>query len=347
MNINFKRLPLDRICVIDIETVRGKETITRDDPEFAIIKDKYKDKDTLVPLPDEQVNIKYRSHAPLNPAMGNIVCTSLAVYDESQGFVVTKSYVGEERDILKRVNKVLKDSKLLVAGHNVVGFDIPFFRRRFHALGLHFEEVYYSVINDSGAKPWDLEKDVIDIMALAKGTMFLPPSLKELCFEYGLRDPKDDLKASEVSEAYFKGDIGRIAEYCEKDVAAVANIILLWRGSSPWPVLSQTFSTLVGPYPEDDVEEVSIEGMYNDSGQDDSQAMSPIQELIYSDEIGQDLEERLINYIGAIEEGEQDSIRAMLLAIYMNPKELKAGKESKTLEIDELVKQIPIIKEEK
>jgi hypothetical protein len=46
----------------------------------------------------------------------------------------------------------------------------------------------------------------------------------------GVPSPKDDIDGSEVAKVFYKdNDIDRIATYCEKDVIAVAQIILKLR----------------------------------------------------------------------------------------------------------------------
>ena len=46
----------------------------------------------------------------------------------------------------------------------------------------------------------------------------------------GVPSPKDDIDGSEVANVFYKDkDIDRIATYCEKDVIAVAQIILKLR----------------------------------------------------------------------------------------------------------------------
>ena len=52
-------------------------------------------------------------------------------------------------------------------------------------------------------------------------------SLDLLTSVLGLPSPKDDIRGSEVGEVYWNShDITRIVTYCEKDVLAVARILL-------------------------------------------------------------------------------------------------------------------------
>jgi uncharacterized protein YprB with RNaseH-like and TPR domain len=55
-------------------------------------------------------------------------------------------------------------------------------------------------------------------------------SLKLLTRILGIPSPKDDIDGSQVRDVYYQDhDLQRIATYCEKDVVAVAQIILKLR----------------------------------------------------------------------------------------------------------------------
>ncbi|MGL4582299.1 MAG: 3'-5' exonuclease [Flavobacterium sp.] len=339
MNYNLKNASLSRLCVIDIETVRGKKTITTDDPEFSLIREKFKNKDTLEYLPDEEVIAKYLRYAPLNANFGKIVCISLAVFDVPNNMIVTTSFFeGKEYDIIESVVNMIRDNKLLLAGHNIIGFDMPYIRKRYHALGAHYKKEYYGAVNDSGAKPWDLEKVMFDTMAIEKGTAYENSSIAELCFVYGLSNPKDSVKASQVSELYYKGEISKIAEYCEGDVAAVANLILIWLAMEPWNVLSRTFDTVKGPYQGDETRQAE-EGEFTQSTNEDS----PLQKLVYAEEIDQELEDEIIEFLGEVCPEDVDSLRAILTGLYMPIKPLKAVREARELEIEEIINNLNIV----
>jgi predicted PolB exonuclease-like 3'-5' exonuclease len=58
-------------------------------------------------------------------------------------------------------------------------------------------------------------------------------SLKLLTRILGIPSPKDDIDGSQVRDVFYhENDIQRIATYCEKDVVAVAQIILKLRKES-------------------------------------------------------------------------------------------------------------------
>jgi len=58
-------------------------------------------------------------------------------------------------------------------------------------------------------------------------------SLKLLTTILGIPSPKDDIDGSQVGEVYYKEkNINRIIKYCEKDVVAVAQVLLKFKQES-------------------------------------------------------------------------------------------------------------------
>ncbi|MDP4273549.1 MAG: 3'-5' exonuclease, partial [Bacteroidota bacterium] len=58
-------------------------------------------------------------------------------------------------------------------------------------------------------------------------------SLELLTNLFGIPSPKDDIDGSQVADVYYKEkDIGRIAAYCEKDVVALTQLFLRYKGES-------------------------------------------------------------------------------------------------------------------
>jgi len=56
-------------------------------------------------------------------------------------------------------------------------------------------------------------------------------SLKLLTAILGIPTPKDDIDGSMVGKVYWQEhDLPRIATYCQKDVAAVAQLVLRFKG---------------------------------------------------------------------------------------------------------------------
>ena len=132
--------------------------------------------------------------------------------------------------------KILKDfSNLLqnhfsqpqhvLCGHNTKEFDFPFIARRMIINNIQIPPK----LNLFGKKPWEVPH--LDTLELWKfGDYKHYTSLKLLTNVLGIPSPKDDIDGSEVANVfYIEKDIDRIVTYCEKDVIAVAQILLRLR----------------------------------------------------------------------------------------------------------------------
>lgn len=86
-----------------------------------------------------------------------------------------------------------------------------------------------SKLNLFGKKPWEIPH--LDTMELWKfGDYKHYTSLKLLSKILGIPTSKDDIDGSQVGEVFYKEkDIDRIVTYCEKDVVAVAQVLLRFR----------------------------------------------------------------------------------------------------------------------
>jgi hypothetical protein len=90
------------------------------------------------------------------------------------------------------------------------------------------------VLNIAGKKPWEL--NFIDTLELWKfGEFRNYTSLALLTEILGISNPKDELDGSQVAEVFYTGDYDRIARYCEKDVLAVAQVLLKLRAEKLIP----------------------------------------------------------------------------------------------------------------
>ncbi len=84
-------------------------------------------------------------------------------------------------------------------------------------------------LNLFGKKPWEVPH--LDTLELWKfGDYKHYTSLKLLCNVLGIPSPKEDIDGSEVRNVYYnENDLDRIIKYCERDVVAIAQVILKLR----------------------------------------------------------------------------------------------------------------------
>jgi hypothetical protein len=82
------------------------------------------------------------------------------------------------------------------------------------------------ILDNSGKKPWEIR--LLDTMDLWKfGDYKNYTSLELLTSVLGISSPKDDIDGSMVAGVYYdEKDIERIVRYCEKDVLAIAQVLL-------------------------------------------------------------------------------------------------------------------------
>ncbi len=163
---------------------------------------------------------------------GKIVCISVGfmVEQEKKWHFRLKSFYGDdEKELLSNFNNLLNKSfnkeQHYLCGHNSKEFDFPYIARRSLINGLKLPKQ----LNIAGKKPWEVKH--LDTMDLWKfGDYKHYTSLNLLTAIFDIPTPKDDIDGSEVGRVYWvEKDLNRIAEYCQKDVLAVAQLFLRYK----------------------------------------------------------------------------------------------------------------------
>ena len=220
-------LHLENILFLDIETVPEFGSFSELDDEKKILweeKSKYLRK-------EEYTAEEFYERAGIWSEFGKIICISVGYFSFKNGdrkFRLT-SFKGEEQKLLVDFTNLLeehfyKPSHLLCA-HNGKEFDYPFIARR---MLIHHMRLP-SKLNLFGKKPWEVPH--LDTLELWKfGDYKHYTSLKLLTHVLGIPSPKEDIDGSMVRSVFYdQGEINRIVEYCERDVLAVAQVILRLR----------------------------------------------------------------------------------------------------------------------
>jgi len=217
--------PIENILFFDIETVPEWENYEQMDREMQQLfaeKTEYQRKDGI------EAEEFYGKRAGIWAEFGKIICISVGYFAAIQGyrqFRIT-SFYGDEKKILQDFANLLTTKfnrkDIVLCGHNIKEFDLPYLCRR---MVIHQIDIP-NQINAMGKKPWEITH--LDTMELWKfGDYKHFTSLKLLCKILTIPTPKDDIDGSQVAEVYYKEkDIDRIIVYCEKDVLAVAQIVL-------------------------------------------------------------------------------------------------------------------------
>ncbi len=223
----IKKLALRNLLFLDIETV----------PEFSSFNDLSGLRKSLWEQKSsyqrkEQITAEdFYERAGIWAEFGKIVCISVGYFsfrDEQRAFRTT-SFSGEEKELLLRFRNLLQshfsDPEHLLCAHNGKEFDFPYIARRM----LINEMELPAKLNLFGKKPWEVP--YLDTLELWKfGDHKHYTSLRLLTNVLGIPTPKDDIDGSEVCRVYHQeNDLNRIIRYCEKDVLAIAQVILRLR----------------------------------------------------------------------------------------------------------------------
>ena len=221
------KIHLQNILFLDIETVPEVHKFNElDETMQSLFADKtaYQRKEDFSPE-------EFYQRAGIWAEFGKIVCISVGYFvikNDIRQFRTT-SFFGDEIKILQDFSNLLQNHfnspQVVLCGHNIKEFDLPFIGRRMIIHGLEIP----NKLNSIGKKPWEIPH--LDTMELWKfGDYKHFTSLKLLTHILGIPSPKDDIDGSQVAEIYYvENDIDRIIIYCEKDVLAVAQVLLKFK----------------------------------------------------------------------------------------------------------------------
>ncbi|KEZ92291.1 3'-5' exonuclease [Nonlabens ulvanivorans] len=219
-------IKLEYVLFLDIETVPlhpSFNELDHVDQQLYADKTKYQRKEEYTP--DE-----FYDRAGIWAEFGKIVCISVGYFvDRTYRQFRVRSFTGTEVELLEEFSTLLKDHfsgrHHLLCAHNGKEFDFPYIARRMIINGIAIP----AKLNLFGKKPWEVPH--LDTMELWKfGDYKHFTSLKLMTRVLGIPSPKDDIDGSQVRNVYYEeNDVNRIARYCEKDVIAVAQILLKLR----------------------------------------------------------------------------------------------------------------------
>lgn len=223
----LKDITLSHILFLDIETVpetRQYSNLTRERQILWEQKTAYQRR-------ENQSSEEFYDRAGIWAEFGKIVCISVGYFSfqSDEHRFRTTTFYGEEKSLLLEfkdlVDEYFNTTSHLLCAHNGKEFDFPFIARR---MIIHQIELP-DKLNLFGKKPWEVAH--LDTLELWKfGDYKHYTSLKLLTCILNIPSPKTDIDGSDVCNVFYEdGDIYRINSYCERDVIAVAQIILRFR----------------------------------------------------------------------------------------------------------------------
>lgn len=226
----LQNLSLKDLVFLDIETVPMTERYADMDEDFQTL---FAAK-TAYQRGEQSAETFYEERAGIWAEFGKIICISMGYFtykDAARQFRIT-SFSGAEKKILEDVaalmNTYFNAPKYWFCGHNIKEFDIPYIARRMLIQGVPLPPK----LQLFGKKPWEIA--YLDTMDLWKfGDFKNYTSLKLLTKLLQVPCPKEDMDGSDVARVYYQEkNSAKIVAYCEKDVLAVAQLILKFRGES-------------------------------------------------------------------------------------------------------------------
>jgi uncharacterized protein YprB with RNaseH-like and TPR domain len=220
----LENVRLEDILFLDIETVPIEPSFDKLDVSMQNLWEK---KSRYFRTDEEKPESVYE-RAGIYAEFGKIICISAGIITGTDPRCLRlKSFYGDDEkrilsDFTGMLGKFSKNKETLLCAHNGKEFDYPFIARRMIINNM----IIPSILNNAGKKPWEVK--LLDTMDLWKfGDYKHYTSLDLLTTILGIPTPKDDIDGSMVACLYWKDrDIKRIALYCEKDVLAVAQVLL-------------------------------------------------------------------------------------------------------------------------
>lgn len=216
----------ENILFLDIETVPGY----RDYNEVPDnIKPLWDHKASFLKKDELETSDSLYDRAGIYAEFGKIICISVGYLHD--GNLRLKSFASHDEwklltEFAELLNKSYNKSNSLLCAHNGKEFDYPYISRRMIINGIKLP----AILNIAGKKPWDIK--LLDTMELWKfGDYKSYTSLALLTTILGIDTPKDDIKGSDVYKTYWEeNDLERVVTYCQKDVIAIVQIFLRYKG---------------------------------------------------------------------------------------------------------------------
>ncbi len=224
----FKSTNQIRHLAIDIETVPVRPLEDYPSEVRAYLVQKIEAAKALDPT------ITYEKYASLHPSFGRIVCLSagcLASDRHGNELIITKSFTGDELGILDQFNRQSAYFRNTFVHFNGLSFDVPFILTRMRLNRVPCMNQRFAIIRRFSFDP---HLDLLEFYSQWDRAKSIP--LGVLAELLGLPLPKADLSGSKICTAFAAGEIRRIGQHCEWDVATTLNLLrILVGGYDPVP----------------------------------------------------------------------------------------------------------------
>lgn len=320
MNLDFQRHNIEDVLFMDLENVRRSKELEIDSEEYSLYQWKRRNRETDELLSDKELQEDYERRGALVMGYSKIVTIGIGMVRDGVPYI--KALVGTEEEIIREFCELAKQFRY-VCGANIIAYDLPLLVNNGWR---HFNvsEVLPDRFSPAGKKPWNLEKTVIDLMEIFRGTHYQKSSVAEICYHFGIPTPKDGISGADVSRVYYEGGLDQIAEYCKKDVLANINIFLKMQNKEIFTDFVDRSDVVV-----EDTRNI-LQKFHVEGG--------------FTEEIVDDLERVVKENVPTKEDWK--NIQKMLYGVYVNDdfinmnQDTKAVKEEKEVEVENIVEHL-------
>ncbi len=220
------------ILFLDIETVSAVEKYDQLDERF---KAQWARKASFLKREENQTDEDlFHERAGIYAEFGKIIVVAIGKYVENENGQLglkTKYFANDDEKILLEEFKATLDKadpKTKLCAHNGKEFDFPYLSRRMLVNGIQLP----LLLNLSGKKSWEIPH--LDTMEMWKfGDYKHYTSLDLLLALFTIPSSKGEMDGSKVNHVFYQEkDLKKIAEYCTRDVVAIAQLYLKMKGLS-------------------------------------------------------------------------------------------------------------------
>ena len=221
----LEQIRLRNILFLDIETVPSQPSYDALDTKLKALWDR---KAAYLEIREEKTPAELYSRAGIYAEFGKIICIC-AGYISHGGIRIKAFYGDDEAVILNEFSALLNrfsGEQHYLCAHNGKEFDFPYIARRMVVNGIALPEQ----LNLHARKPWEVKH--LDTLELWKfGDRKNYTSLDLLTTILNIPSPKQDIDGSDVGRVYWvEKDLERIVSYCRRDVVAIAQLVLRFKG---------------------------------------------------------------------------------------------------------------------
>jgi hypothetical protein len=221
---------LKNILFLDIETVSIQPSLDQLDERMQTLWAKKTQYVKTEQTPQEL----FPERAAIYAEFGKVLVIGIGFFTIQQGEITfrCKALKNENETALLQefsdlLNQLTAKESWRLCAHNGKEFDFPYLCRRLLINGLPLPKL----LQIMGKKPWETPQ-LIDTMELWKfGDIKAYTSLELMAACLGVPTSKDDIDGSQVGKVFYEsGDVDRIAAYCQKDVAVMAQVFMKLMG---------------------------------------------------------------------------------------------------------------------